>query len=100
MNEGTSSFSAIRILTIKRWTNGNALAFGKRGTYNPASREKGSAASTLQPGQPLLSRGHLPGSPGIPKQDPNAKAVQLECGLGSEANDPSLCIPKIFKEPY
>ena len=73
VTEGTSSFSAIRILAIKRWANGNALAFGKRGTYNPASREKGSAATTLQPGQPFLSRGHLPGSPGVPKQDPNAK---------------------------
>jgi hypothetical protein len=34
-------FSALRILTIKRSTNGKSLAFGRRGTYNPANREKG-----------------------------------------------------------
>src|SRR5579864_2422814 len=80
---GTSTFPALRILTItiKRRTNGNPLAFGRRGTYNPASREKGSAASSLQSVQPLLSRGHLPGSRCIPKQDPNANAVQSECSL-------------------
>ena len=66
----TSSASALRILTIKRSVNGKALAFGRRGTYNPASREKGSAAPSLQPGHPE-SPGALPGS-GIPKQDPNA----------------------------
>jgi hypothetical protein len=34
----------------------NALAFGRRGTYNPANREKGFAASSLHSGQPLQSR--------------------------------------------
>jgi len=39
-------------------------------------------ASSFQPGQPLPSRGRLPGSPGIPEQDPIAtwsrrNAVQI-----------------------
>src|SRR5215472_2427903 len=38
----TSTLSAMRILAIKGRVNGKLLAFGGTGTYNPASREKGS----------------------------------------------------------
>ena len=62
---------AMRILAIKGCVNGKSLAFGKRGTYNPANRENGYVASSLQPGYPSLSRGPAR-KPGIPKQDPNA----------------------------
>jgi hypothetical protein len=58
--------SIVCILTITGRANGKLLAFGKRGTYNPASREKGSAVTTLH--RELI----LPAlrKPGIPKQDP------------------------------
>ena len=50
-----------------------SLAFGGRGTYNPANREKGSGAFVFS-GSPLIPRGPVRKS-GIPKQDPKAKAV-------------------------
>lgn len=60
----------MRILTIKESTNGKSLAFGRRGTYNPANREKG-YRSKFQPGD-----ASCPGVParkaGISEQDPNA----------------------------
>src|SRR5580698_2890218 len=52
----TSAVSAIRILAIKRRTKGMTLAFGKRGTYNPASREQGRSSKCFNRASPT-SRG-------------------------------------------
>src|ERR1700730_14140152 len=42
ITSGTSAASAMRILAINRRAIGKSLAFGGRGTYNPANREEGS----------------------------------------------------------
>src|SRR5271165_2353350 len=73
---GTSAPSAMRILTIAsatiKWrSNRKSLAFGRRGTYNPANRETGSGAFAFEQVTPC-PRGPAR-KPGIPKQDPNAK---------------------------
>jgi hypothetical protein len=51
------------------------LAFGGRGTYNPANREEGQGAFAFQ-------RHHFPREParksGIAKQDLDADVVQME----------------------
>jgi hypothetical protein len=62
----------MRILAIKSGMNGNALAFGNRGTYNPANRDETFTVhhfidDASSPGAPARN-------PSIPKQDPN------ECG--------------------
>ena len=43
--------------------DGKSLAFGGRGTYNPANREKGSGRLCVRAKLPVVSRGRLPGSP-------------------------------------
>jgi hypothetical protein len=67
---GTSAASAKRILATNRRTIGKSLAFGGRGTYNPASREKGwkLAFESVTPSSRCPAR-----KPGIPKQDPDAE---------------------------
>ena len=46
------------------------LAFGKRGTYNPASRDEGQPWKCFNRATPSLP-GPPARKPGIPKQDPN-----------------------------
>ncbi len=98
-DRGTSTFSALRILTIKGRTNGNSLAFGRRGTYNPASREKGqpphrsNRVSPFTPGAPARKPGHS-------KAGSERIAVQSECSLEVVENDPRIAISRDFKEPY
>jgi hypothetical protein len=65
----------MRILTTKGRTNGKLLAFGRRGTYNPANRESGVNRINGPTGIPIVSRGPAR-KLGIPKQDPKVSAVQ------------------------
>jgi hypothetical protein len=59
------------------------------GTRLPSEEEVLIIRPTGKKGQPLIAPigsalsvpGHLPGSRCIPKQDPNANAVQSECSL-------------------
>jgi len=62
--------SAIGILAINGRAIGKSLAFGRRGTYNPANRKKGQKQSVSTKTADLLS-GALPEA-GHSKQDPDA----------------------------
>jgi hypothetical protein len=87
----------MRILAINRRTIGKSLAFGRRGTYNPAIREKGSEASVPEK-TPLLPAPCQ--KPGIPKQDPDAVRDGMQLLLVSETRFPVELFPKRSKEPY
>src|SRR2546423_14194290 len=67
----TSMASIVCILILTGSANGNSLAFDGRGTYNPASREKGSAVTTLHRGSALPA---LPGSPAFQSR------IRNKCG--------------------
>jgi hypothetical protein len=47
----------------------------------PPAGKKGQPPHRSNRFSPFLSRSYLPGSRCIPKQDPNANAVQSECSL-------------------
>src|SRR5271165_731883 len=101
---GTSAPSAMRILTIAsatiKWrSNRKSLAFGRRGTYNPANRETGSGAFAFEQVTPC-PRGPAR-KPGIPKQDPNAKrsrrnavAAKFEKAFPGKNYFPKFLFPK------
>jgi hypothetical protein len=82
---------------------GKLLAFGKRGTYNPANREKESAARRLVQVPPCaldFDPGVPARKPGIPKQDPKARVVPAECGREAlKYTFPRKAISRWSKEP-
>jgi hypothetical protein len=70
-------------LNIKRKANGMALAFGRRGTYNPATGKMGLDALVFQ--QASLVSGALSGSPAFQSRmrrpsgrDRNAGVAELD----------------------
>jgi hypothetical protein len=81
----------------------NSLAFGGRGTYNPANRGTIAVGASLRPGE--VNR--IPGLParkfGIPKQDLNAKRSRrnaVAAKVEKEVRIPVKAISQRSKEPY